>query len=146
MTKTAKGPIRHLHANAVSKTVADVVKQWREVVASARELAGSSQTTADIARDLGLSPIELRMLAAKGADAAKELPCLLESLRISIQTIAEKDPMVLRDLQRVCSVCEHKRQCDRDIAAGTLAKNYDRYCLNAETVNAIKCDPTFADA
>lgn len=146
MRKTAKRPLKASSANAVSKAVADVVNQWREVAASARELAGLRQTMADIARDLGFSPTELQILAAKGANAAKELPCLLESLRISIQTIAEKDPMVLRDLQRVCSICDHKRRCGRNIAAGMLAENYDRYCPNAETVNAIKRDPTFADA
>jgi hypothetical protein len=139
----AKSPVKRLRARSVTKAVADLVRQWKEVAASARELAAFGQTMANMAEDLGLSPNELRALAAKGADAAKELPCLLEALRISIQKLAEKEPLVLRDLQRVCTMCDHKRECDRDIAAGTLATNYERYCTNFDTVRALKMDPKF---
>jgi hypothetical protein len=98
------------------------------------------------ARDLGLSPAELHALAAKGSNAAKELPCLLDALRINIQALTEKEPLVPRDLQRVCSLCDQKRACDRDIAAGTLATNHTRYCANADTVSAFKLDPEFGSS
>jgi hypothetical protein len=98
------------------------------------------------ARDLGLSPAELHALAAKGSNAAKELPCLLDALRINIQALTEKEPLVPRDLQRVCSLCDQKRACDRDIAAGTLATNHTRYCANADTVSALKLDPEFGSS
>jgi hypothetical protein len=140
MGKSAK---RATSANAVMNSVADAVRRWKEVAASARELADFSQTMATITEDLRLTPTELRTLVAKGADAAKELPCLLDALQISLQKIKEIDPMVLRDLQRVCTLCDHKHPCDRDIAAGTLAKNYDNYCPNAYTVKALKRDPKF---
>ena len=87
---------------------------------------------ANMVKDLGLSPNELRALATKGTNA-KELPCLLEALRISIRALAEKEPMLLNDLRRGCSMCEHKRECDDDIAAGTLVPGYQRYCVNVDS-------------
>jgi hypothetical protein len=44
---------------------------------------------------------------------------------------------VLRDMERVCSMCDHKRQCDRDLAAGTAAKHYEEYCGNADTIDGL---------
>ena len=45
--------------------------------------------------------------------------------------------MVLRDMERVCAACQHKRQCDHDLAAGTAAKHYEEYCGNALTIDAL---------
>lgn len=136
----AKSPNTHA---PVKKTVAELVRQLREIAASVHELAALGQMMENMAQDLGLSPAEIRALAAKGTNAAKELPCLLEALRINIQTLAEQEPLVLRDLQRVCTLCDHKRECDRDIAAGALAMHYQSYCPNADTVRALKLKPKF---
>jgi hypothetical protein len=65
--------------NAVRKAVTDAVKRWMDVAANPGELAAVAQAVSDISRDLGLSPNDLRALSAKGADAAKELPCLLHA-------------------------------------------------------------------
>ena len=140
MHTPAKSPDKYSPAK---KTITALVRQWKDAAASVRELAAAGPTTENVARDLGLSSNELRALAAHGAGAARELPCLLEALRINGQTLAEKEPLVLRDLQRVCSLCDQKRTCDRDIAAGTLASHYQSYCANAATVRALELDPTF---
>jgi hypothetical protein len=137
-------PTTHASVNAAKRAVAGLITRWKEMLAGARESAAFNTVVADIAHDLGLSADELQALAAKGDAAAKELPILLEGIRISLEKIAEKDPLVLRDLQRVCSTCDHKRQCDRDIAAGKLADNYERYCPNAYTLEALKRELTFA--
>jgi hypothetical protein len=44
---------------------------------------------------------------------------------------------VLRDLERVCALCHHKRQCDRDLVAGTSAEHYQEYCPNAPTIDGL---------
>jgi len=44
---------------------------------------------------------------------------------------------VLRDMERVCSLCTHKRQCDRDLVAGTAAAHYEEYCGNAGTIDGL---------
>jgi hypothetical protein len=126
----------------VTEAVADVVREWEEIAGSPSELEAFGLAMANMVKDLGLSPAEVRALATKGT-SAKELPCLLEALRISIRALAEKEPMLLNDLRRTCAVCEHKQECDADIAAGTLIPGYQRYCLNVDTLDALSHDANF---
>ena len=65
------------------------------------------------------------------APTADELPRLLEALGISAQDVARVEPMVVQDMERVCALCESKRECDRDLASGASAEHYQEYCLNA---------------
>lgn len=129
-------------AAPVPSDVADVVREWEEITASPKELEAFGRAMANMVKDLGLSPTELRSLATKGSNA-KELPCLLEALRISIRALAEQEPMLLNDLRRACAMCDHKRECDDDIAAGTLVEGYQRYCLNVDTLNVLQHDDKF---
>ena len=43
----------------------------------------------------------------------------------------------MRDMERVCSFCTHKRQCRQELAAGTAATNYVEYCENADTIDML---------
>jgi hypothetical protein len=47
------------------------------------------------------------------------------------------EPLVLRDMERVCALCLQKAQCDRDLAAGTSAEHYEGYRLNASTIDVL---------
>jgi hypothetical protein len=90
-----------------------------------------------IASDLRVSPGELDTLVDRGPHAADELPKLLKALGIDQSDLARTEPMVLRDMERVCALCHHKRECDRDLAAGASADHYEGYCLNAPTIDAL---------
>ena len=70
-----------------------------------------------IANDLRLSPADLDELVRHGPHAADELPRLLEALGTSAQDLARIEPMVVHDMERVCALCGHKRQCERDLAS-----------------------------
>jgi hypothetical protein len=87
-----------------------------------------------IAGDLRISPADLNELVRLGPHAADELPKLLNALGIDVNDLARIEPLVLHDMERVCALCEHKRECDRDLAAGTAAVHYEGYCLNAPTI------------
>ena len=87
-----------------------------------------------IASDLRVSPADLNELVRHGPHAADELPKLLKALGIDEADLARVEPLVLHDMERVCALCEHKRECDRDLAAGTAAVHYEGYCLNAPTI------------
>jgi hypothetical protein len=87
-----------------------------------------------IASDLQISPADLNELVHQGPHAADELPKLLAALGIKADDLARIEPVVLHDLERVCALCNHKRECDRDLAAGTSAEHYQQYCLNASTI------------
>jgi hypothetical protein len=88
-----------------------------------------------IAGDLRVSPGDLEALVQQGPHAADELPKLLKALGIDQADLARTEPLVLRDMERVCALCHQKRQCDRDLAAGTSTEHYEGYCLNAPTIN-----------
>ena len=45
---------------------------------------------------------------------------------------------VLRDMERVCALCLHKRQCIEDLAAGTSPEHYQEYCPNAPTIKRLQ--------
>jgi hypothetical protein len=90
-----------------------------------------------IAGDLRVSPADLNELVHQGPHAADELPKLLKALGIDESDLARVEPLVLHDMERVCALCQHKRQCDRDLAAGTSAEHYEGYCLNAPTIEEL---------
>jgi hypothetical protein len=90
-----------------------------------------------IASELQVSRTDLDELVRRGPHAADELPQLLEALGISESQLARVEPFVLHDMERVCALCGQKRECDRDLAVGTSAANYQDYCLNAPTINEL---------
>jgi len=90
-----------------------------------------------IAGDLQVSPSALEELVEKGPHAADELEKLLKVLGIDEAALARTQPTVLRDMERVCALCQHKRECDHDIATGTAAEHYKDYCPNASTIGQL---------
>ncbi|MGZ5805374.1 MAG: DUF6455 family protein, partial [Xanthobacteraceae bacterium] len=72
-----------------------------------------------------------------GPHAHDELPKMLKALGIDQNALAKTQPLVLRDMERTCAQCDHKRQCDHDLAAGTATKHYEEYCGNALTIDAL---------
>jgi uncharacterized protein YjiS (DUF1127 family) len=90
-----------------------------------------------IANDLRIAPDDLEELVRHGRHAADELPKMLEQLGISAERLGQAQPLLLRDMERTCSLCGHKGQCDRDLAEGTAAENYHGYCANASTLESL---------
>ena len=90
-----------------------------------------------IASELRVSSTDLNELVRQGPHAADELPKLLKLLGIDEEALARTQPLVLRDMERVCALCANKGECDRDLAAGTSAEHYEGYCLNAPTIEAL---------
>jgi Family of unknown function (DUF6455) len=88
-----------------------------------------------IARDLRISPDDLDELVRNGPHAADELPHMLKALGIDEAALARLEPLVMRDMARVCSLCQDKARCRDDLAAGTAGQHYEEYCLNAPTID-----------
>ena len=89
---------------------------------------------ARIARDLCVSPAELDEVVRQGPHASDELPRLLKTLGIDEATLSRTQPVLQRDMMRVCASCRQKTLCNHDLDAGTLAQRYEEYCLNAPAV------------
>ena len=91
-----------------------------------------------IAADLEVSPGDLDELVRRGAHAADELPVLLKALGIDAAALERTQPLVVRDMERVCAMCRHKAQCDRELIASTAAEHFEGYCANAPTIDGIR--------
>jgi hypothetical protein len=103
-------------------TFADWLKHRREL----SEIRQMDTTEFDrIAGDLRVSPGVLDTLVRQGPHASDELPMMLKALGIDEADLARTQPLVLRDMERVCTLCAHKRECDRDLAAGTAGEHYE---------------------
>jgi hypothetical protein len=115
----------------------DWLKQRREL----KKLMASAADPGEldrIARDLNVTPADLDMLVRRGSQAAHELPYMLAALGIDETALRRAEPLLVRDMARVCSFCTHKRQCHQELEAGTAATNYVEYCGNADTIDAVR--------
>lgn len=92
---------------------------------------------ARISQELNMAPADLDLFVNQGPRASDELPELLTRLGLDSHALSQTQPVVLRDMVRVCASCQRKRQCGRDLAAGTSKQNYDEYCPNASTIDEL---------
>ena len=116
-------------------TVADWLKHRREL----NEVRQLDRFEFDrIAADLEISSSELEELARRGLHAADEFPLLLKALEIDEASLERMYPLVLRDMERVCSLCRHKERCDMDLADGTSAEYFSSYCPNESTIKQLE--------
>ena len=117
----------------------DLFADWLKQRQQIREIRGiDSGEFASIAHDLRVTPADLDSLVRRGPHAADELPKLLKALGIDEAALSRTEPLVLRDMARVCALCQQKARCDRDLHAGTSPEHYADYCLNASTIDALE--------
>ena len=91
-----------------------------------------------IAHDLGMSAAELRALASRGPDAADLLLQRMAALRLDPKEFARTNGPLLRDLQRLCSLCDSHRRCAKDLARDPRDAVWEQYCPNAGTLGALQ--------
>ena len=97
-----------------------------------------SYEVARMARDVGLSPNELRRMSKLKPDAAKLLLDRMAALRLDPGTLTKNDPSTMRDLQRLCSNCAGKKRCERDLVSHRDNPVWRQYCPNAGTLEALQ--------
>jgi uncharacterized protein YjiS (DUF1127 family) len=131
---------------AVSTGVSAWWRNMRAARASLGELEECGKEAAHIAHDLGLAPSELRSIAAKGPDAAHQLEMRLEALHLDTAALRRDEPLIMRDLERVCSVCGSKRHCERDLARFPDDDAWRKYCPNATTLEALEAETAAKEA
>ena len=124
--------------HTIFAAIARWVKNYRETLGSSRELAQCDpQDVAAIAQDLMISPVELKSLADKSPDSARLLYRMLAALGVDAGALSDRDPMVMRDLERLCVSCTHKRKCAHELATGGAADHYEGFCPNAYTLDML---------
>lgn len=118
--------------------VINMFSDWLQHQREIREMRDmSSSDFARIARDLCVSPAELDAVVRQGPHASDELPRLLKALGIDEATLSRTQPVLQRDMLRVCAACKQKALCNHDLDSGTLAQRYDEYCPNAPAIDEL---------
>lgn len=122
----------------VLNSIADWVSKYRYAIGRTNDLGlCSREDVMQIANDLGVSVNELRELVAKGPHAADLVQKMLVALHVDPKVIAASNPLVMRDLQRLCITCTDKKRCAHELAKGTAAEHFNEFCPNALTLDAL---------
>jgi Family of unknown function (DUF6455) len=119
------------------------VADWWRREAAARENLGSLDAIgpveiARMAQDIGISTSDLRALARHCSDAADLLQRRLESLGLDASELGSSATAQLRDMERLCTLCESKGRCARDLDADPSDPIWRQYCPNHETLVALQ--------
>jgi uncharacterized protein YjiS (DUF1127 family) len=118
-----------------------LARWWREWWQARRTLAQLDSCGAaevgHIAHDIGVSSGDLRVLAGKWPEAADLLVRRMTEIRLDPTDVAQVEPGVVRDLQRVCTLCVSKRKCVHDLATKPTDPAWQDYCPNAMTLKAL---------
>jgi hypothetical protein len=123
----------------------DRLAQWWRISATRRSslaaLANCGPAeAARIAHDIGVSgAAELRVLAGKWPDSTL-LSQRMRQINLDAAKIVQVEPQVVRDLERVCTLCASKRRCSRDFAKERSASSWQAYCPNTMTLRALTAD------
>ena len=120
---------------------ADWWRNWRTQRNALGELNGcGADEAAHIARDIGVAPEELRVLAARWPDASDLLSRRIADVGLKEQQIEATEPQALRDLQRVCTQCEDRARCKRDLDRRKTGGAWRDYCPNIATLDALRTE------
>jgi hypothetical protein len=128
------------------RTPLAVISQWWQVWTSNGPEFASSSCCAEgeverIARDIGLPASELRRLASLGPESADLLMRRMAVLDLDRKEVAQIEPETLRDLQRICTLCESHRQCGHDLARDSSNPAWEDYCPNVAALRALNGMP-----
>jgi len=119
-----------------------LAKWWRNWTArdsALRELGCCDrEEAAHIARDVGVSVSELQTLAGRWPDSPNLLERRMDASGLSVEQVADSEPQVLRDLQRVCGQCDVAARCERDLHDDEQDRVWRDYCPNVVTLDALR--------
>jgi len=134
-------------SHTIFEAIARWVKNYRASLETSHELMQCEpQDVAAIAQDLMISPEELRSLAHKGPDSARLLYRMLTALGVDAAALSQQDPLMMRDLERLCVSCTNKGKCAHELATGGASEHYEDFCPNAYTLDMLLAERKRAQA
>ena len=118
--------------------VAEIWEKWKVRRALANELSSLDMTQREeLARDVCVSEEAFERLYVAGPRTG-QLEQLMCVLALDAETTEIENPgAVTRDMSLVCSGCLMINRCRRELEAGSAKQNYNEYCPNALTLNAL---------
>ena len=131
--------------NERCRGVFEAVAQWwrdrsRRDFGSLELKCCGEETVERIARDIGVTRAELHKLVQRGPHSADLLLRRMAALDLDPKEVSQIEPRMFQDLQKVCTLCESRRRCTRDLALGAEAQ-WREYCPNAAMLMALNALP-----
>jgi len=123
---------------AAFKSIADWITRYRSAIGLNNEfgICGPDEVMR-MAKDIGVTPSQLQELVRRGPDSANLLKNMLIALRVDPKTIADIDPLVMREMKWLCITCNNKKRCEHELAKGTATEHFHEFCPNAVSVDEL---------
>jgi hypothetical protein len=129
------------HWPVIDNMITPLAEWWRRHAIIKENLADlealGPEETALMAQDVGLAPGDLRQLARHYTNAAELLEKRLDALGLSSAELAQTAQAELRDMERLCTLCQSKGRCARDLANNPDDPAWHRYCPNEQTLTSL---------
>jgi hypothetical protein len=117
-------------------------RDWMRTGSALSELKCCGEDAVErMAKDVGVSAAELRKLVRRGPEAADFLLRRMAALDLDRNEVSRTEPGTFQDLQRVCTLCESRRRCARDLGRDSADTEWESYCPNAATLKALNALP-----
>jgi len=137
MTASIPGP----QASFISRTIARWRRNWARARSNLFDLQDCSAEERDrIARSLGISSAELRLIASGSPDRLDLLRRRMMALRLEPDGIARAEPATFAELHRLCTGCESRGRCALDLTDQSIdpaSGDWREYCPNARTLSVL---------
>lgn len=96
----------------------------------------------ELARDIGVPQELLTRAATARTGPPSELPRLMQALSLDPSAVERRYASVMRDMRVICACCADERRCREDLDRERTPSAIKGYCPNAETLDALRRDPT----
>lgn len=118
-------------------SIMEIWETLQSRLAGARELNTlNMDQREELARDVGVSEPVLERLFTSVRD--QELERLMYALSLDDRKMKLTNRgAIMRDMSIVCSECALVKRCQRELQEGSASRNYNEYCPNALTLNAL---------
>jgi hypothetical protein len=123
------------------KAISQWLRDWARKRSALELRCCGEEEVERMARDIGMSASELRRIAALGPDSADLLLRRMAALDLDRKEVSRTESRTFQDLQRVCTMCNSKRRCKRDLAHDSDDPVWQDYCPNAATLMALNALP-----
>jgi hypothetical protein len=115
-----------------------LLDRTRKAISRSDEMRSlGSQEIEGIARDLHVSTPDLLSLAQKSPGSAVLLDLRLAQSGLSKDVLTARRGDVLRDMERVCGLCDAKHRCAADLESSDNVGQQPEYCPNELTLEAL---------
>ncbi len=105
--------------------------------AAVTELNDTGSEVEHIAHDVGLTAAELRTITERGSQTLL-LEDRMRALDLDRRDVERQGIDIMRDMERLCALCDDHRRCMRDLANHDQSGGWKGYCPNAQTLDALR--------